>query len=308
MYEAEKPAKGIVADMSEELQKEESNDLQKNIPDDPQTRPRRPYEDYVIENPEDMDEAPDTGDMFDDDELYDDDDDTDYMSSDNGKGRGMSARTSRRSSDRGITGRTLGLLWLVFVLLLVGYVYFLYIDKNVFAEDTTGRDNTVTLEVPDGAIYSLCKIDEINQLVNNYLLARTNADQDTLKRLVTDPSEFDDMTKIEIVSEYVTAYNRTTCYMVPGYTDGSYIIYALSNLTIKDVKSSPLDIRSMYVTRQSDGGYKINNSELSDDELAYINKINATEDIQSINRYVKENTDYLLRTDDTLQSVYDMLN
>lgn len=255
----------------------------------------RLYEDYVIDDPEDMDEAPDTGDMFDDD--YDID-----MS--------VRSRRSNRKSNRiyGPSGKMLAWLWGLFVVLLCAYIYVFHINTTIFADDITGRDNSVNIEVPVGANYSLCTIDEINQLVSNYLLARTNADQTTLQRLVTDPSEFDDMSSIKIAAQYITAYNRTTCYMVPGKTADAYIIYALSNLTIKDVNSEPLDIRSFYVVKQTDGSYKIDNSQLSDDENKYIQEVTASKYIQDMYQYVKENTDYLLKHDDTFKKFQNMYN
>lgn len=255
----------------------------------------RLYEDYVIDDPEDMDEAPDTGDMFDDD--YDID-----MS--------VRSRRSNRKSNRiyGPSGKMLAWLWGLFVVLLCAYIYVFHINTTIFADDITGRDNSVNIEVPAGANYSLCTIDEINQLVSNYLLARTNADQTTLQRLVTDPSEFDDMSSIKIAAQYITAYNRTTCYMVPGKTADAYIIYALSNLTIKDVNSEPLDIRSFYVVKQTDGSYKIDNSQLSDDENKYIQEVTASKYIQDMYQYVKENTDYLLKHDDTFKKFQNMYN
>lgn len=255
----------------------------------------RLYEDYVIDDPEDMDEAPDTGDMFDDD--YDID---------------MPVRSRRRNmkSNRiyGPSGKMLAWLWGLFVVLLCAYIYVFHINTTIFADDITGRDNSVNIEVPAVANYSLCTIDEINQLVSNYLLARTNADQTTLQRLVTDPSEFDDMSSIKIAAQYITAYNRTTCYMVPGKTADAYIIYALSNLTIKDVNSEPLDIRSFYVVKQTDGSYKIENSQLSDDENKYIQEVTASKYIQDMYQYVKENTDYLLKHDDTFKKFQNMYN
>ena len=248
-----------------------------------------------------MDDAPDTGDTFDDEELYGDDD---YFAEEKAKTR----KGRRRSRHGGISGGVLVLLWAVFLILVGVYVYVFFINDKLFTEDITGRDNTVRLEIPDGANYRLCTIDEINQLVNNYLLARTKADQTTLQRLVTDPSEFDDMKSIEIAAEYITAYNKTTCHIANGYTADSYIVYELSNLMIKDVNSEPLDIRSLYVTKQSDGSYKINNSALSDKESSYINTINSSGDIQAIYEHVKENNDYLLRTDETFRKFQNMYN
>lgn len=293
----------VIADDIENMDDDSNDNLEDNDPDDTAMygdadkkteKRKRLYEDYVIDDPEDMDEAPDTGDMFDDDYLYGDDESA------------YSSVREKKVVRRSIGGRALAVLWIVFVVLTAGYVYLFHINTNFMEDDTTGRDNTVNIEIPEGASYSLCTIDEINQLVNNYLLARTKADQGTLQRLVTDPKEFDDMAGIQIAAEYITGYTRTTCYMVPGYTSDSYIIYELSNLNIKDVNSNPLDIRSLYVTRQSDGTYKINNSKLSDEESAYINDVTAAEDVQMIYKHVKENNDYLQRTDETFKKFQSM--
>lgn len=278
---------------------DKAQNLEDVMPEDPESEdtPKkvRPYEGYVIDDPEDMDEAPDTGDMFDDDE------DLETYTNDRRFER-------KRYSVHGPKGKTLAMLWALFVVLLCGYVYIFHINTTIFADDITGRDNTVNIDIPAGANYSLCTIDEINQLVNNYLLARTNADQTTLRRLVADPSEFDDMKSIEIAAQYIKAYNRTTCYMVPGANAGEYIIYALSNLTIKDVNSEPLDIRSFYVAKQTDGSYKIDNSQLSDDVNKYIQDVTASKYIQDMYKYVKENTDYLLKHDDTFKKFQNMYN
>lgn len=282
----------------QDIEETESQDTEAAMEKE-QVKSKRPYEDYVIEDPEDMDDAPDTGDMFDDDELYGDDD---YFLDDS------TASGRKGARHRGISGVTLILLWIVFAALVGGYIYAFFIKGKLFSEDTMGKNNTVQIDIPAGAKYSLCTIDEINQLVNNYLMARTKADQTTLQRLVTDPSEFDDMKSVQIAAEYITAYNKTTCYTVPGYTEDSYIVYELSNLTIKDVDSEPLDIRSMYVIKQADGSYKINNSTLSDAESAYINDATASDDIQAIYEHVKENNDYLLRTDETFRKFQNMYN
>lgn len=278
---------------------DKAQNIEDVMPEDPESEdiPKkvRPYEGYVIDDPEDMDEAPDTGDMFDDDE------DLETYTNDRRFER-------KRYSVHGPKGKTLAMLWALFVVLLCGYVYIFHINTTIFADDITGRDNTVNIDIPAGANYSLCTIDEINQLVNNYLLARTNADQTTLRRLVTNPSEFDDMKSIEIAAQYIKAYNRTTCYMVPGANVGEYIIYALSNLTIKDVNSEPLDIRSFYVAKQTDGSYKIDNSQLSDDVNKYIQDVTASKYIQDMYKYVKENTDYLLKHDDTFKKFQNMYN
>lgn len=253
---------------------------------------KRIYEKYVINDPEEMDYAPDAGDMFDDDELYGTDDDYD------GAVRVPVKRT-------GITGRMLVILWALFVLLAAAYVYFFFAGGTSLFEDTTGRDNTVNIEIPADASYSLCQVDEINRLISNYLQALADADETTLKSLVTDSSEFDDMRSVELTAKYITAYSETTCYMVPGLTDGSYVVYELSYISIKDVDSAPLDIRSFYVEKQDDGTYLTDNS-MTDDESAYMNDVTDSDDIQDIYKHVKENNDYISRTDETFREFQDI--
>lgn len=206
-------------------------------------------------------------------------------------------------------GRTVVLIiaWIVFAVLCASYVYVFFIRKDK-EEKVPGKDNTVVLEIPDGANYSRCEIDEINRLINNYLLARVKCNQETLKTLVTDPSRFDDMTVLEQAAEYIIGYDETTCYIADGYDENGYIVIELSYLKISNVQSEPLDIMSFYVVKDENGGYKIDNSELSSEVSNYISGVKATQNIQDIYIHVKENNDYLLNTDTTFADFYNLIN
>lgn len=206
-------------------------------------------------------------------------------------------------------GRTVVLIiaWIVFAVLCASYVYVFFIRKDK-EEKVPGKDNTVVLEIPDGANYRRCEIAEINQLINNYLLARVNCNQETLKMLVTDSSQFDDMTVLEQAAEYIIGYDETTCYIADGYDENGYIVIELSYLKISNVQSEPLDIMSFYVVKDENGEYKIDNSELSSEVSNYISGVKATQNIQDIYIHVKENNDYLLNTDTTFADFYNLIN
>ncbi|MBP3325407.1 MAG: hypothetical protein J6L77_03165 [Coprococcus sp.] len=206
-------------------------------------------------------------------------------------------------------GKTVVLIiaWIIFAVLCASYVYVFFIRKDK-EEKIPGKDNTVVLEIPDGANYSRCEIEEINQLINHYLLARVNCNQETLKTLVTDPSQFDDMTVLEQAAEYIIGYEETTCYIANGYDENGYIVIELSYLKISNVRSEPLDIMSFYVVKDADGGYKIDNSKLSVEVANYVSEVKATQNIQDIYIHVKENNDYLLDTDTTFADFYNLIN
>ena len=195
--------------------------------------------------------------------------------------------------------------WIVFALLCVGYVYAFFI-RGPKAEP--GADNTVELAIPENASYKKSDVSEINDLVSKYLTAKVACDQATLQSLVTDPTEFDDMSVLESSAKYLKGFEDTTCYLADGYAEGEYVVVELSYMDIADVESKPLDIVTFYIIKDKDGSYKIDNGELSNAQLSYLNSFKASKDIQDIYVHVKENTEYLLDTDKTFRAFYDLIS
>ena len=184
--------------------------------------------------------------------------------------------------------------WIVFALLCVGYVYAFFIREP---KAEPGADNTVELAIPENASYKKSDVSEINDLVSKYLTAKVACDQATLQSLVTDPTEFDDMSVLESSAKYLK-----------GYAEGEYVVVELSYMDIADVESKPLDIVTFYIIKDKDGSYKIDNGELSNAQLSYLNSFKASKDIQDIYVHVKENTEYLLDTDKTFRAFYDLIS
>ena len=205
------------------------------------------------------------------------------------------------------SGVKLAIAWIIFAILCGLYVYIFYI-YDAAEEVAPGSTYTVEMDIPDDANYRLCDIEEINELIVDYLSARVSCNQETLQSLVTDPTEFDDMTSVERVALYLRGFNNTTCYIADGYEEGSYLVIELSNINIANVQSEPLDIISFYVITDTDGSYKIYNEDLSSEQQAYVDTLKAGSDIQDIYIHVKENIDYLLEVDETFAGFYDLIN
>lgn len=201
-------------------------------------------------------------------------------------------------------GLKLFICWIIFVILTLAYVYFFFVRDT---EEFPGRDNTVELDIPENASYAKCEIDEINTLIEDYLNATVSCNQEKLQSLVTDSSKFDDMTTLENISVYLRGYNNITCYIADGYQEGEYIIIELSNMVIANVESQPLDIQSFYVITDSDGSYKINNGDLSEETENYITSFKGTDEIQDIYIHVKENIEYLIETDEVFNGFYSLI-
>lgn len=236
------------------------------------------------------------------DEPYEDEEDDEPDQKIDRKSKDLPRRNTDRSEEKSSAGLLLGIVWILFAVLCAVYVYVFYIKKP---QDVPGKNNTVKLEIPDGANYRLCDIDEIDRLVSDFLTARANCDQKVLQSLVTDPSQFDDMTGLKMIfTDYARGYQNTTCYIVDGYDENGYFVIELSNLKLVDIKSQPLDVMSFYIVRLGDGSYKIDNSKHTTEVESYISNVTASKDIQDIYIHVKDQNDYLLKTDTAFADLY----
>lgn len=188
-------------------------------------------------------------------------------------------------------------VWVVFLAVLGGFGYFAFKKKAVVEEDLgiTSRFSYQTNANPD-----------INALITIYLHALSACDQETLKSCVTDPSQFDNMTPYQSQSMIITAYNNINCYTVKGLDDDSTIVYAVTNISIVNVESTPLDIMRFYVVKK-DGQYLIDNSILSDKVQKYMDKANKDKDIQELYELVDKDEKEKAEQDPALKEFLDRL-
>lgn len=224
--------------------------------------------------------------------------------------------------------------WILFAVLCVAYVYFFFIkdtskDKGntgntsvvqnteqtgseaasteEVSADDVGKDNSVELDIPENASYKKCDDTAITDVINAFLTAKVNCDQDGLKSCVLETENYDDMSKVNSAAEFIKEYKNVTCYVTDGYDDNGKVVFVLSNLVIADVDSNPLNIESFYVAKQSDGTYKINENRSTGIE-SYINNVIAKSDIQKIYAHVSDNVQYLYNNDPAFKDFYDKIH
>ena len=107
----------------------------------------------------------------------------------------------------------------------------------------------------------------------------------------------------------MTAYNNLKLYTIPGVTPDATVVYVLTNISIANVVSTPLDIIQppLYLLKK-DGGYVIDNSTLSTEILDYINSLDQKEDIRELMKLVREDQEKCLKEDETFRQFYERLN
>lgn len=158
----------------------------------------------------------------------------------------MSKKGSKEK--KGVSGLLLFLGWMIFVLLAVVFYFYFFsdLDLKMFNKDKATQTDA-TQEEPAGFSYETNANLDINSLIIEYYAALAVCDQNKLKSVVTDPSQFDDMTVYQQRSAVIKAYSNVNCYTMPGYTEDATLVYVTSNLSLANITSVPLNInRFMY--------------------------------------------------------------
>ena len=189
-------------------------------------------------------------------------------------------------------------VWLLFIILLGAFGFYLYTRKDTVKDDLTftTRFSYQTNANPD-----------INALIITYLSAMASSDQGILQSCVTDPAQFNDMTNIQSQSKIITRYGNINCYTVPGPDDNSTIVYAVSNISIYGIESTPLDILGPYYVVKQDNQYLINNGPKDQKVTDYMDKVNKNKDIQELYKMVKDDEDAKAQNDPALKDFLDRI-
>ena len=214
---------------------------------------------------------------------------------------------AKGKKDKGVVALLLLFVWLVFILLALLF-YFYFFDKLKLPGSSDSADNKkITTEAEETVTYKMNDNLEINSLVIEYYTALALCDQKKLKSMVTDESKFDDMTSYERTAAKITNYRNVSCYTLPGMDDNSTVTYVTCNLTIEGVTSTPLNISRMYIVKQADGSYKIDNSEPSAELKSYLEKQDQNPDIQALYKAVTENINDALKNDESFAEFYNTI-
>ena len=218
----------------------------------------------------------------------------------------MSKKGSKEK--KGVSGLLLFLGWMIFVLLAVVFYFYFFsdLDLKMFNKDKATQTDA-TQEEPAGFSYETNANLDINSLIIEYYAALAVCDQNKLKSVVTDPSQFDDMTVYQQRSAVIKAYSNVNCYTMPGYTEDATLVYVTSNLSLANITSVPLNINRFYVLKTADG-YKIDNSALSQEVTNYIETQSQSNDIQNLYRAVQDNVNSCIANDSAFAEFYNTIS
>jgi hypothetical protein len=200
--------------------------------------------------------------------------------------------------------RSLLIIWLLFIVLLGAFGFFLYTRRDKVKDDL----GDLNIGFSTRFDYQTNANPDINALIITYLSAMASSDQGILQSCVTDPSQFNDMTAVQSQSKIITKYGNINCYSIQGLDENSTLVYAVSNITIFGVESTPLDILGPYYIVKQGNQYLIENTAHSQEVNEFIEKANKNKDIQELYKMVKDDEDAKASEDAALKEFLDRLN
>lgn len=147
---------------------------------------------------------------------------------------------------------------------------------------------------------------DLNQFIADYLTALTTCNGDALKAMVTDPSVYDDMSSLIARAQYIKGYINLKCYTKAGPVENSQIVFVVTNTTLANIATAPMDFMTLYI-ENTDTGYIINNYTQSDDVRNYIEALKQDGDIQAVMRDIETYNSMAIENDADLKAFYQML-
>ena len=144
---------------------------------------------------------------------------------------------------------------------------------------------------------------EVQTLIETYLNARIANDMDTLATVVDDVSV---LPASDSTSAFFESYENITVYTVPGVRDGDLVAYVNSQVNLRDYDEDLPDLQFFYLRTGDDGSYYIATSH-TDEEMAYMNQVIQSPDVQSLISRVWGTLDQLAESDEDLAALISVL-
>lgn len=136
-------------------------------------------------------------------------------------------------------------------------------------------------------------IPEIQQLIDTYYGAYAIGDIETIKTITNYLDETEGL-RIQAMSEYVEDYPVKTIYTRPGPVQDSFLAYVHFKMKLTNFEDMVSGMETFYICKKADGSYYLNEGEVSEEELKFIEKVAAQEDVVELyNRVNVECSDTL---------------
>lgn len=140
---------------------------------------------------------------------------------------------------------------------------------------------------------------EVNALIQSFYSAWGDKDVTKMKEL-TDNFNATDETKVTNAT-YIESYENVTVYTKKGLDENSYVVFAAYDLKFKDINTPAPGLSELYVYKNEDGKYIIQNDDTNAEIQECIEKTRQESDVAELIAEVEEKLNTAMASDDTLK-------
>ena len=122
---------------------------------------------------------------------------------------------------------------------------------------------------------------KISELVQRYLIAKHDADVETLEKIVETEGSFDKKS-LEMEAQYVEEFRNIQCYSVPGIAEHTYIVYVDYEQKYIGIDTPVPSMNRFYICENSGGELYINMLKQEGEVAAYMDEVAGWPDIRNL--------------------------
>ncbi|MDO5550857.1 MAG: hypothetical protein Q4F76_06775 [Lachnospiraceae bacterium] len=154
-------------------------------------------------------------------------------------------------------------------------------------------------------------VPQVQELMNRYFAAKQSADAEAIYQMFgwTDQTGIDNLRRqLQYDARYTEGYRNIACYMKPGLTEGTYLVYVSYDLKFNNSLTMAPGLLWNYVKMGEDGNYYLTDSETLDDvELAFIAESEKADEIVLLKTQIYAKLRLALENDTALAESYSIL-
>ena len=147
---------------------------------------------------------------------------------------------------------------------------------------------------------------EISDVVRNYMNALLIEDsQERWRILAQYVDNMGGMTEKDISQiNYVKSYSEIECYTKDGSYENTYVVFAYSQMELKNISTKVPDLKKLYVIRDAKTGNVYIHNGISGEVDEYIKGVEKDQDVQELKKEVAQEFEEALNSDERLKDFF----
>ncbi len=147
----------------------------------------------------------------------------------------------------------------------------------------------------------------IGELIQRYLIARHDADVETLEKIVESDVPFDRST-LEMEAEYIEEFRNIQCYTIAGIVEHTYIVYVAYEQKFIGIETAAPSMHRFYICENGEGSLYINMLKQDGEVAAFMEEVSTWPEIRQLINDVNTKFQEACASDPQLQQFVDRLN